>query len=352
MRDVHYTMDYGLGTFTALAGLDGKMVVITYVPTPIVRKTAEPTTLDIPSTARPAAPKVLYLIPTFGWTSNANQAGTHYTSERRGGGLRAYMERPWFSSGDGELLGVVIWAGAQPPAEDIKPYVTDWALDPMYRSAPTTAAPALGAFKLATPATSKESGLTLEELGVVDSFHVAGHPVGYDAERKLWYCDIEIDAGASYFPMVRLALARYQPNSVPNAHLSRVVLADFVQLTANRTASLTRPSKQSDTLSVAVSGLGYSMLKAVAGSSLVEVSLEARRANTEPDKQAELAWQQVPGSTTALTPSGGPSGTTIWTGQITLPKPMGDRFRVIIQEFEKFGTDRRLVYADAIEVDR
>jgi hypothetical protein len=24
----------------------------------------------------------------------------------------------------------------------------------------------------------------------------------------------------------------------------------------------------------------------------------------------------------------------------------------IIQEFEKFGTDRRLVYADAIEVDR
>jgi hypothetical protein len=152
--------------------------------------------------------------------------------------------------------------------------------------------------------------------------------------------------------MVRLALARFQPNSVPNAHLSRVVLADFVQLTANRTASLTRPSKQSDTLSIAVSGLGYSMLNAVAGSSVVEVSLEARRANTEPDKQAELAWQQVPGSATALAPSGGPSGTTMWTGQIALPKPMGDRFRVVIHEFEKFGTDRRLVYADAIEVDR
>ena len=352
VRGVDYTMDYGLGTFSALAGLDGKMVVITYVPTPIVRTTAAQIPLDIPSTARPAAPKVLYLIPTFGWTSSANQQGTQYASERRGGGLRAYMERPWFSSGDGELLGVVIWTGAQPPDDRVKPYVSDWALDPMYKSAATTAAPALGAFTLATPATSKTSGLTLEELGTIDTFHVAGHAVGYDAERKLWYCDIEIDAGASYFPMVRLALARFQPNSVPNAHLSRVVLADFVQLTANRTASLARPSKQSDTLNVAVSGLSYSSLKGVAGSSVVEVSLEARRANTEPDKQAELAWEQVPGSTQALTPSAGPSGTTIWTGQIALPKPMGDRFRVVIQEFEKFGTDRRLVYADAIEVDR
>lgn len=30
----------------------------------------------------------------------------------------------------------------------------------------------------------------------------------------------------------------------------------------------------------------------------------------------------------------------------------GGRFRVVIQEFEKFGADRRLVYADTIDVDR
>jgi hypothetical protein len=349
VRGVDYTMDYALGTFTALAGLDGKMVVITFVPTPIVRKTAEPISLDIPSTARPAAPKVLYLIPTFGWTSNANQEGTQYTSERRGGGLRAYMERPWFSSGDGELLGVVIWTGAQPPAEDIKPYVSDWALDPMYKSAATTAAPALGAFKRATPATSKTTGLTLEELGTsIGSFHVAGHAVGYDADRKLWYCDIEIDAGPSYFPMVRLALARYQPNSVPNAHLSRVVLADFVQLTANRSASVTRPSKQSDALNVAVSGLSYQMLNSAAGSSIVEASIEEGRPSTD---AGELGWVEVAGSTTQLTPVGGPGGVTVWTGQVTLPKGPPNRHRVVIREFERFsGTpgDRRLVYLDAI----
>src|SRR6185503_10228043 len=136
------------------------------------------------------------------------------------------------------------------------------------------------------------------------------------------------------------------------AHLSRVVLADFVQLMNGRTASLTRPKKESDTFSIAVSGLSYSRLNDVAGSSIVEVSIESRRANTEPDKQAEFAWQQVLGSTKTLTASTGPTG-TMWTGQITLPnKSMGDRFRVVIQEFEKFGADRRMVYADTIEVDR
>jgi hypothetical protein len=55
-------------------------------------------------------------------------------------------------------------------------------------------------------------------------------------ERQLWYADIEIDAGPSYLPFVRLALVRYQPTSLPDAHLSRVVLAEFVQLTPDRLA--------------------------------------------------------------------------------------------------------------------
>ena len=350
VRGTDYTMDYAKGRLTPLASMDDKSVNITFIAPAIVRKTEAPVTLDIPSTARPTAPKVLYLIPTFGWTSTANKEGTQYTSERRGGGLRAYMERPWFSSGDGELLGVVMWAGGTPP-ETAKPFVSDWGLDPLYKSAGTAPAPTVGAFTLATD--SKTTDLSLEEMPAApaNSFHVAGHPVGYDADRKLWYCDIEIDAGPSYTPFVRLALARYQPHSVKDAHLSRVVLADFVQLTANRTASLTRPKKDSDTLNIAVSGLSYSLLKSAAGPSIVEVSLEQRRDHAEPKDAEELGWEQIAGSTKQLSASAGPGGTTIWTGQITLPK--GDHFRVIIREFERFGpaaTDRRLVYADTVEV--
>ena len=351
VRGVDYTMDYALGTFTAAAGLDGKMVVIAYVPTPIVRKTAAPVQLDILSTARPAAPKVLYLIPTFGWTSTSNQEGTQYTSARNGGGLRAYMERPWFSSGDGELLGAVIWTGASPMPENVKPFASDWGSDPLYKSAATSLAPTVGAFKVAVP--HPATTFSLQELDQnLNTFDVAGHSVGYDAERRLWYADLEIDAGASYFPFVRLALARYQPNSVPNAHLSRVVLADFVQLTASRAASLTRLSKQSDTLNVAVSGLSYSKLAGTAGASIVEVSLEEERPSAGPDA-GELAWDQVAGSTKQLAAAAGPNDTTVWSGQITLPKGPPRRLRVVIKEFEKFGptpSDRRLVYADAIVV--
>src|SRR6185369_13917715 len=106
----------------------------------------------------------------------------------------------------------------------------------------------------------------------------------------------------------------------------------------------TRTKKDSDTLSIAVSGLSYQTLQSAARPSTVEVSVEQRRDHAEPKDAGELAWEQVAASTKQLTPSAGPAGTTIWTGQITLPK--GDHFRVIISEFERFGptaADRRLV---------
>ena len=39
----------------------------------------------------------------------------------------------------------------------------------------------------------------------------------FDQVRKLWYCDLQLDAGTSYFPFVKLALARYQPHSIPRS---------------------------------------------------------------------------------------------------------------------------------------
>ena len=156
-------------------------------------------------------------------------------------------------------------------------------------------------------------------------------------------------------PRSPLGLARFQPNSVPDAHLSRVVLADFVQLTANRTASITRDPKHSDTLNVAVTGRSYSLLQSAAGPSTVEVSLEQQRDQTNIDEAGELGWEQVPASAKELVPSAGPGGTTMWTGQITLPKGPPGQFRVIVEEFERFSStpgDRRLVYADAIVISR
>lgn len=95
---------------------------------PITRDGAAVTRLDIPATARPAAPKVSYVIPAFDWASAAG--GTIFnpkvTSTRQGGGLRVYLDRPWFSSGDGEQLGVVTWAGATAPGAAYNGLLSEW----------------------------------------------------------------------------------------------------------------------------------------------------------------------------------------------------------------------------------
>jgi hypothetical protein len=349
-RGTDYTMDYLAGTITALGGLIGQRVDIAFTAPPITRKAAAPVVLDIKNAARPDAPKVLYAIPTFGWSSSVNSGSTLIQSTRRGRGLRVYLDRPWFSSGDGERLGVVIWAGASAPSPAAKAVTTEWGLDPVFLSGATTSGPTIGAFSLADA--TQTSGLTVEELPPDDDgqpIHVAGHKVEYDAERRLWYADLEIDAGATYFPFVRLALARYQPISVPNAHLSRVVRADFVQLAPDRAVTITRPKGNARDLAITVAGVGYTRAAGADGRSRIEVSLERKRATTDLAMAQELGWEEVPNSGVALTASG-PAGTTAWTGAITLPAGSAGAFRVIVREIELYGSDRRAVYADAIVI--
>ena len=64
-----------------------------------------PNTL-VPSSAPPDEPRVLYTVPTFRWNDSASPGRLDSTRLRNG--LRVWLDRPWFSSGDGELLGVLI----------------------------------------------------------------------------------------------------------------------------------------------------------------------------------------------------------------------------------------------------
>jgi hypothetical protein len=117
----------------------------------------------------------------------------------------------------------------------LMPYVTQWGSDPVWQSALPLHPPTVGDFPRRV---GFASDLTLDELSSAAHVVVAAHDVFWSADRKLWYSDIEIDAGNAYFPFVRLALARYQPHSVTGAHLSRVVMTDFIQLAPDRTAEL------------------------------------------------------------------------------------------------------------------
>ena len=156
-----------------------------------------------------------------------------------GGGVRVYLERPWFSSGAGELLGVVLWNPRNGPLdrEAWKPFITQWGVDPIWQSAPLFMTPAPGnfaGFETWFPELTLEEPAPGGARGVVD---VVAYRVQYDRNRQLWYSDIVLNTWTpSYMPFLRLALARFQPHALRDAMLSRVVLTDFVQLTPDRSA--------------------------------------------------------------------------------------------------------------------
>lgn len=355
-----YTVEEQAGTVTFVTKTPvDQEVLITYLAQPIVRpdpdtaETATLRTLKIPSSARPAAPRVLYVVPTFEWRHGQGPGPGQRFSHRLGNGLRVYLDRPWWSSGEGELLGVVIAENAPPAALSS---VTRWGVDPVFASGPTKPAPALGDFAAAA---ATRAGLSLP--GVEGTFAVAGHTVAYNTERRLWSADILFSPGAAYAPFVRLALARFQPESVAGAHLSGVIMTDFVALAPDRFLTVTATGA---TRTVTLVGIGYSSnvewsdLGPVDLGPLAEVTVE----RLDPAEGA-LGWKPV-GQRVALK-RGQALGFTTFTGQVTLPPGEG-RTRLVIEEFEQHrhgdppgpvvptvpipAIRRRLVHSDLVEL--
>jgi len=332
----------------------------------------KPVTVDVLSSARPLPPRVRYVIPTFGWETEQAAGGT--TSKRLGGGLRVYLERPWFSSGEGELLGVVLpskqatvaaravraLAGGG-IAESLKRYVTQTGADPIFRSGSMKPAPDPSDFGLAV---QSEDGLTLDEVPGA-KVAVVGHKVQFDPSRQLWYCDIQLNPQDSYYPFVRLALARYQPKSVQtdteDCKLSHVVLADFAQLAPDRAAGVSYDAANR-MAQVSVTGMAYG--GPLGGGSEMEMTLETR----QPGVAGPLGWVPA-GDAVPLTLTKLNDRLSAWVGRLPVPGDQPpERFRVVVKEYERFvvdnapegapkpamvvvqPTDRRLVYADVLKL--
>jgi hypothetical protein len=353
----------------------------------LIRK-SEPVTIDVPNAAPPAVPGIVYVVPTFGWDRQREPG--KLTSLRKGGGLRVYLDRPWFSSGDGELLGVILAGpqGAAPAAmtsaapagmtraasgrtaasgqtaraaqlrpqaapklkaaaagliappvpEALKPYVTLWGADPLWRAGAieTPEYPLPADFGLAVEV---QSGLAAPDLPGVAGFTAVGHKVEFDEERGLWFCDVEIDPHDAYVPFVRLALARFQPISVPGAHLSKVVTADFIQLAPDRTVSVTFNRSNPKELAIAVGGASYVQAAAGSGPGEIEVTLETQG----PNLPEEVGWNEVPRSAVTLKAqrvASAEPGNFLWGGKMTLPADIKSKpYRVAVREFETFVSD-------------
>lgn len=336
--------------------------------------------IDVLNSARPPAPVVKYIVPTFQW--EYQDMGKSILRRRCNGGLRVFLDRPWYLSGEGELLGVVINPGGKMLDEDNaednrrRGYVTQWGLDPIVKSsAPIKSAPKLGDFKNAV---ETRTNVTLEELPPPNvmsmvapppvMLHVAGFEPHFDKDRNLWFADVIVDPGQAYFPFVRLALVRFQPNSIVNAHLSRVVLADFVQVVPDRSAAVTFESDKK--LVVQVAGVfaqrssGTLTSPAELNRSMIMTATLEKR--TGP---GDLSWIPVAPASPMAPPDEPPTSDRMiptelhgvkmrWVKEIVPPEPVtkgGLQYRVVVREFEihKDADGKevlRLVYADSLEL--
>ena len=275
--------------------------------------------VDVASSAPPAPPGIQYIVPAFSWTRTPPPVPEKFQSERRGA-LRVYLDRPWYSSGEGELLGVIIDIN---PSREADAFVTHWGKDPLWRSPPTTTPvrPSPDAFR--NPARVENVRLHEKDvpLNKFEPFASLVTVIAYNvtvADGRC-FCDIEIDPGASYYPFVRLALARYQPNSIKNTELSRVMLADFMQLAPTRAVAIVRQT--ADQFDVTVSGLTHQtptdpIKESKAVGTQIRVSSQQRIAGTTD----EAGWLPADDQVAILPSVDVASGHLLWQGAVTLPK--------------------------------
>jgi hypothetical protein len=329
--------------------------------------------VDVPASDRPAVPLVDYAVPTFGWQ---RQTQTNLKrSVRFGGGLRVYLERGWFSSGEGELLGVALYDylnGQMADREIWKPYVTQWGADPIWLAPGLQVLPAPYHFPNAQ---ALEDNLSLPGR-VPGRVQVAGFPVAFDYESQRWFADITVDVQSlAYTPFIRMALVRYQPHALPDAKLSSVALADYAQLTPERSAVLTADPYHPRRLRLTVSGpaptgpapfiSGRQPTHKVNVPTLVTVTVERRN----PAIKTDLGWEAAPGAAAINAQSlAGLPGLVRWTGTLDfaqLPEP--GELRVLVREYEYLSANytiqsgrgrnlrreqpKRLIYAETIEID-
>jgi hypothetical protein len=282
------------------------------------------------------------------------------------------MDRPWYSSGDGELLAVLLCHPKSLTIDKaipshLEPYVTQWGADPMWTHG--VHRDLLSQDSFSGDHIKPDEGFSLEELQgkprESSIVRVVAYKPQFDHARRLWYCDIAMQPGTSYYPFVRLALARYQPDSLDYVHLSRVVLADFAQLTPDRHASAVRTG---DSVLVTLTGIGFQRKpdgcprQGSQDPNYPEITVTAHAEELSEYNAnmvgKDLAWLPVPGSRVVLKLKKDCNDLT-WTGKVLLPPSSANgKYRVVVTESETYLTAyrktdsdvTRVVYADSLEL--
>lgn len=192
--------------------------------------------VEVPNTRRPPAPTVVEALPLV---VRRREAGV---LRREGGWLRIWLARPWFITGWDELPAVLAAPDGQPPRPGHGYEVSTLVAPDPARGVPLfngITPHALGGFPgawvdvhlIETEASDHDSGRTVA---------LSDRPIDWDPDRGAWFVDLRVDVPDLYFPFVRIAIARDQPQSirgdmqVDEFRVSPVVTLDPIQMLPDR----------------------------------------------------------------------------------------------------------------------
>ncbi len=365
-----------------------------------------PVEVEVPSAERPAAPDLVDAVPLIRWEESTEPDQPFAVRRVRRSGVRIWMRRPWYSSGDGELLGVVL-AG---PAGGPDASVSLWGRDPVY-TGPTigsaTTPPLLEPGLLLVEAVAQTvvprpgrpvapvATVPLADVADTPDARVLGYQPEYHPDRGQWFVDVAMDDGPDLWPFVRLAVARYQPSAITGCSLSAVGLTSWVQPLPTRTVTVSRPD--AGHVRVTLTGVvallraprrgdGAGGVEEIPGEELdadsptglllrlddvvgrtrvVTASLQQL-----PDGGSDLQWATVATKRLRVVGRGAPDTLRVtWSGELALPGPVdlqtpgrSTSWRVVVEEQELLDADApgvsndqgqtvtvaRTVYADTI----
>ncbi len=249
-REVHYAVE-------ALTCFEREFATPQSETLPPGRTSENKKRVQVLATTPPFPPDVAYVLPLFGRDAEPPPSFDH-PHRRKGLGLRIFLRRPWYTSGQGEELALVFGTSDRPEKE-LREHLTEWGYDAVWY-APDDRGTHLPQprpewclwateqifTRLArpTPANSPKKTAAFWEI------NLATHRVRFSPMRGLWYCDVlftdeapSLEDGAPakpYMPFLRLALARFQRSAIPGAQLSEVRTVEFIQLQPSRSLTLRR----------------------------------------------------------------------------------------------------------------
>jgi hypothetical protein len=392
-RDVHYTINWTTGRIAAVAGSTavGRQVKVAFTPLPISRSTtaANTRTVHVKASAPPVTPRIAEIVPVFSdgrWGPYPNaMTATGVQRNRNGRVLRVYLERPWFSSGDNEMLGVVLMRSATTTAGaytgvvapttanagplSVEQRVTSaWGRDPLVDGVAVAQRLTVASFPLATDAPGHGRwAVDRQAAGLLVHTVVVPHAVQFDSARKQWFSDIALDLGAAYRPFVRLALCRFQPYAMPGMFMSDIELVDTAQLSPERTLIV---AGSGNTRTITLHGPAYLQraVGLVAGEAaqsppavrpgpLVTVQLQRRSGGVNvPSTDPDVGWVDVRAAAVmALSPTARIGNRQEFVAKnFNVGVNASDQCRIVVREYESETKDQfsptprtRMVWADS-----